>query len=149
MNEVTVELIDTSSSTYQQVWDLREEILRKPLGMSLKNEDLSRDHDDAILAAMCDERVIGCVMGHHVNADTLQLRQMAVYNEWQGKGIGRVLINAAEDYARRNDYSEIMLHARKTAMNFYSGLGYTPEGDEYTEVGIPHYTMRKSLSPTT
>jgi GNAT superfamily N-acetyltransferase len=145
MNEVTVELIDTPSPAYQQVWDLREEILRKPLGMSLKNEDLSRDHDDAILAAICDERVIGCVMGHNVNADTLQLRQMAVYNEWQGKGIGRILINAAEDYARRNGYAEIMLHARKTAIDFYAGLGYAAEGDEYTEVGIPHYTMRKAM----
>ena len=70
---------------------------------------------------------------------------MAVYPEWQGKGIGRLLMLAAEEYAHTAGYTMISLHARKTAMEFYDKLGYATIGHEFTEVGIPHYKMTKSL----
>jgi predicted GNAT family N-acyltransferase len=39
----------------------------------------------------------------------------------------------------------MVMHARKSALGFYEKLGYTPEGDEFEEVTIPHYLMRKKL----
>jgi predicted N-acetyltransferase YhbS len=144
--QTTITRSDSSSPLYQPVWELREEILRKPLGMSLKNEDLSRDHEDVILVAQDGGNVIGCLMLHHVDSGQLQMRQMAVYNEWQGKGIGRLLVQAAEVYAAEKGYSKIVLHARKVALGFYEVLGYTAHGDEFSEVGIPHYMMEKQVA---
>ncbi|MES2701717.1 MAG: GNAT family N-acetyltransferase [Bacteroidota bacterium] len=145
MKDVTVSQVTTSSPEYRQVWELREEILRKPLGMSLKDEDLGRDHVDTIFAASHEGKVIGCLMAHHNSGDEVQLRQMAVYNEWQGKGVGRLLINVAEAYAQSRGYKTIILHARKVAAGFYENLGYTTYGDEFTEVNIPHYMMQKAV----
>jgi predicted GNAT family N-acyltransferase len=51
----------------------------------------------------------------------------------------------AENLAKDSGGREIMMHARKTAIGFYEKLGYTAEGDEFSEVGIPHVEMRKSL----
>jgi predicted GNAT family N-acyltransferase len=145
MENVVISQINSSSPKYQQVWELREEILRKPLGLSLRNEDLSRDHIDTIFIAEHNGHVIGCLMLQRKDVKQLQLRQMAVASEWQGKNIGRLLVNAAEDFSSSNGYTSMMMHARKVAIGFYLSLGYSIKGDEFTEVGIPHFLMEKEL----
>lgn len=131
---------------YGQLWELREEVLRKPLGLSLKNEDLSWDNDDVMFIAANKGKVIGCLMLHEVAGEDIKLRQMAVYNDWQGKGVGRMLVTEAEKFCSAKGYNRIVLHARKTALGFYKSLGYETRGEEFTEVGIPHFTMDKSVS---
>ena len=142
---ISVSHITSASSRYREVWDLREEILRKPLGLSLKNEDMSRDHRNTIFIAEHEGAIIGCVLMEPLDSDTAQLRAMAVYNEWQGKGIGRLLVQALERYASQNGYKKVILHARKVIHEFYKSMNYKIHGDEFLEVGIPHLQMEKSL----
>jgi GNAT superfamily N-acetyltransferase len=70
---------------------------------------------------------------------------MAVYEEWQGQGIGKILVDAAEAYAKEKGYVSIILHARKVAEGFYKKLGYYTTSSEFTEVGIPHVVMEKDI----
>jgi predicted GNAT family N-acyltransferase len=143
MNDITISIINSSSPKYQPVFDLRDDILRKPLGMSLKDEDTSRDHKNIIFIAEYNDKIIGCVLLEPKDFETAQLRAMAVYNEWQGKGIGRMLVQALEDYAWKNNYKKIILHARKVIHPFYLSMNYKIVGDEFKEVGIPHFHMEK------
>ncbi len=143
---VSVSIMDQSSPKYQQVWDLREAMLRTPLGLSLKNEDLSRDNINTVFIAELDEKVVGCVLMEPKNAETVQLRAMAVYNEQQGKGVGRLLVQALEQHAARSGYKKIILHARKVVLGFYKSMDYQQVGEEFVEVGIPHYHMEKALN---
>jgi predicted GNAT family N-acyltransferase len=145
MHDITISRINNRDSIFQQVWDLREAVLRKPLGLSLRNEDLSRDNTNEIFIAIHEGKVIGCVFLQPLQNNEVQLRAMAVYKEWQGKGIGAMLVKAFEEYATNREYSKIILHARKVAVGFYRSLGYVQYGDEFTEVGIPHYMMEKPL----
>ncbi len=145
MQEITIETITATDAGYAQVWQLREEVLRKPLGMSLKNEHLDMDFEDVIFVAKSGEDVIGCLMLHHATDSVLKLRQMAVYDAWQGKNVGRQLVTSAEHYATGKGYKTIALHARIVARDFYTKLGYLPEGELFTEVGIPHVKMTKSI----
>ena len=112
----------------------------------LKDDDLSRDHTDTIFIAEHNDKIAGCVLLHDLGKGVCQLRAMAVYNEWQYKGIGTLLVNALEEYAATHSYTTIVLHARKVAVGFYTGLGYTVTGDEFTEVEIPHFMMGKCLT---
>ena len=143
---IAISYINSSSPKYGQVWELREEVLRKPIGLSLKNEDLGWDNDDVMFIAEHNEKVIGCLMLHDIGNNVMKLRQMAVYNNWQGKGVGKELVQAAEQFCFQNGYNKIALHARKEALGFYQTLGYSIYGDEFTEVGIPHFAMEKQLS---
>ncbi len=145
MDQLKISNIRSASAKYAGVLDLREEILRKPLGISLRNEDLSRDHDDEIFIAESGNRIVGCLLLHPYDTGVVQLRAMAVANDWQGKGTGRSLVQVAEQYCVLNGIHKIILHARKVAMGFYTSLGYTAYGDEFVEVGIPHYLMEKQL----
>lgn len=142
--QIEIKHITATSPEYEQVWQLREDVLRKPLGLSLKDEDLSDDADDDILIAVQEHKVIGCVMLKDAG-NNAKLRQMAIADEWQGKGIGRMLVQTAEQTAKGNGYAKIVLHARQVAIDFYRKLGYTIVSELFTEVGIPHRIMEKAL----
>jgi GNAT superfamily N-acetyltransferase len=98
-----------------------------------------------LIGAFEDERMLGCCMLIKQGDKTVRLRQMAVLNNVQGKGIGRALMNFAENIARDMGYRKLLMHARKTAAGFYEKQGYRITGEEFTEVTIPHYVMEKDL----
>ncbi|MES1182016.1 MAG: GNAT family N-acetyltransferase [Flavobacterium sp.] len=75
----------------------------------------------------------------------MRLRQMAVLNDLQGKGVGRALMQFAENIARDHGYKTITMHARKHALGFYEKMGYKAKGNEFTEITIPHFVMEKQL----
>lgn len=143
---ININIISIHDGAYSQVFALRDEVLRKPLGLSLKDEDLSDDAKDIILIAEEDTIVVGCVMLHPISNEIIKLRQMAVYNEHQGKGIGKQLVTIAEEVARNNGYTTIVLHARVHAVGFYEKMGYTITSTVFTEVGIPHQIMKKNIT---
>lgn len=146
MEDIIIRQVGVATPEYDQVWQLRETILRQPIGLSLKNEDLSDDAKDIIVTALHNNKVIGCLMLHPKDGTIIKFRQMAVYNEWQGRGIGAKLMNAAEHIAETEGYKKIVLHARVTAKNFYSKLGYATTSGVFSEVGIDHVVMEKQLT---
>lgn len=131
---------------YADVFALREEILRKPLGLSLHDEDLSNEVNEYILVAEENDKIVACLILTPHNAQMVQLRQMAVAENMQGKNTGRQLVGFAEQFARENGYQQIMLHARMVAKGFYEKLAYTQQGDIFTEVNIPHVEMVKDIA---
>lgn len=138
--------ITPGDKEYADVFNLREEILRKPLGLSLHNEDLSNEVNDYILVAEEDDTIVACLVLTPHNKQTVQLRQMAVAEHMQGKNIGRQLVDYAEQFAWDKGYTHIMLHARMVAKGFYEKLGYRQQGGIFTEVNIPHVEMVKDKS---
>jgi len=138
-------MIDHGTKEYQQMVNLRNEILRKPLGLSFTKEELEHEKDDILMGAFEDDKLLGCCLLTRMDAKTIRLRQMAVPNSMQGKGVGRALMIFAENIARDLGYKKLCMHARKTAVGFYQKLGYGISGDEFVEVTIPHYVMEKAL----
>jgi predicted GNAT family N-acyltransferase len=141
-----IKQIDHGSKEYDQMLKLRYEILRKPLKLTFHKEELDKEKTDILIAAFEEEKMLGCCLLTRVNKDCVRLRQMAVANNLQGKGIGASMMNFAENIARDNGYKKMIMHARKTAVGFYEKLGYTSTGNEFTEVSIPHFVMEKRLS---
>ena len=125
--------------------NMRNEILRKPLGLNFSNDELENEKDEILIGAFEEEKMLGCCMLIKMNNKTVRLRQMAVMNNLRGKGIGRALMNFAENIARDLGYRTITMHARKTAIGFYEKLGYGVVGEEFYEVTIPHFEMQKEL----
>jgi predicted GNAT family N-acyltransferase len=141
-----IKQIDYGTKEYDQMLKLRYEILRKPLKLTFHKEDLEKEKDDILIGAFEEDKMLGCCLLTKVDKECVRLRQMAVQNNLQGKGIGASLMNFAENVARDAGYKKIQMHARKTAIGFYEKLGYSVTGDEFTEVSIPHFMMEKKLS---
>ena len=142
---MALKIIDYGTPEYQQMIKMREDILRKPLGLNFDEKELESEKNNLSIAAFDDDKMLGCCMLVPENENIVRLRQMAVLNDLQGKGIGRALMLFAENLARDRGYNKISMHARKNATGFYEKVGYKVVGDEFVEVTIPHYNMEKEL----
>lgn len=76
----------------------------------------------------------------------LQMRGMAVLENYQKRGLGNVLIHEVEVYAKSKKSPTLWFNARENAIGFYKKLGYsiidTPF--EIGDIG-PHYIMYKKF----
>lgn len=142
---MALKIIDHGSREYQQMVQLRNDILRRPLGLQFTPEELEKEKEEILIGAFEEEKMLGCCMLIKEAPSSVRLRQMAVLNNLQGKGIGRALMQFAENIARDRGFQKITMHARKTAVGFYEKLGYNVCGQEFEEVTIPHYVMEKLL----
>jgi GNAT superfamily N-acetyltransferase len=144
-NCMALKIIDHGSPEYLQMVKLRDDVLRKPLGLGFTPDELENEKENMLIAAFEDERMLGCCMLVEERPDTVRLRQMAVLNDLQGKGIGRALMHFAENLARDRGYKIISMHARKNVVGFYERMDYRVIGSEFIEITIPHYLMEKKL----
>jgi GNAT superfamily N-acetyltransferase len=142
---MAIRVIDHGTKEYQQMVELRNQILRKPLGLTFEPAELEKEKEDILIGCFEEEKLEGCCLLTKEDDKTLRLRQMAVLSGLQGKGVGRVLMQFAENIARDRGFKVLMMHARKTAIGFYEKLGYKIKGEEFEEVTIPHFTMVKDL----
>ena len=142
---MAIKQIDHGSREYQKMVQLRLEVLRKPLGLSFSEIELSKEINDILIAAFDEEKILGCCILTAIDERCLRLRQMAVYKNLQGKGIGVAIMAFAENIARDKGYKILMMHARKTAIGFYEKLGYEKKGMQFIEVNIEHFVMEKAL----
>lgn len=135
-----------ASADYTAACQLREAVLRAPLGRVLRPEDVADEeaqlhfvtHDDA-------GHVVGCVLFKPLSATHIKLRQMAVSPTLHGGGVGRALVTFAEAALRAKGYRSIETSAREVAIGFYEKLGYRREGPIYEEIAGPHTKMTKEL----
>jgi predicted GNAT family N-acyltransferase len=140
-----LKIVDHGSEEYKKMVELRYNVLRKPLGLEFSEEELAREKDNMLIAAFEDDELLGCCMLTREAPNTVRLRQMAVKAGLQGKGIGRVLMQFAENLARDRGNTKLSMHARKSAAGFYEKLGYKVVSNEFEEVTVPHYVMEKTL----
>ncbi len=144
--EVEIKRIDTINPLYSQALELRHEVLRVPIGMSIYEDDLSDEPDQFHFVAVNNQQVVGVVV-LKIEDKTGKLRQMAVSPEMQGRNLGKDLVNALEVYASSIGLSEIKLHARHYAVGFYEKLGYVKTSKPaFEEVGMEHFEMEKNLN---
>lgn len=133
------------SPAYALCVALRNEVLRKPLGLCFTEAQLADEAQSLHLAAFEGEALLGTLLLTPRAPGTVQMRQVAVDQRFQRQGVGRRLVAESEAEARRQGFQRMVLHARDTAVPFYERLGYHPVGEPFVEVGIPHLEMAKAL----
>ena len=139
------DLIEHGSREYEETVALRDEVLRKPLGLSYDPAELAGEKDSFHFALREGTELVACLVLKPLDERCIKMRQLAVRESYQGKGVGRELVNYAESFAKGRGNEEIVLHAREMVRGFYEKLGYEAEGDSFIEVGLPHLAMRKKL----
>ncbi len=133
------------SALYQKSVELRDVILRKPLGLQFSKKDLAKEVTDHHLVCIEGEEVIGVILLRPVTDNHFKMRQVAVAESFQYKGIGTKLVDFCETFCNENGVKKISMHARNKAIPFYERLDYYTVGDLFYEVGIPHFKMEKEL----
>lgn len=74
-----------------------------------------------------------------------RIGRMAVLQGLRGAAIGRAILDALVDAARRRGDHEVLLHAQTSAAGFYARAGFAARGEPFDEVGIAHLEMARAL----
>ena len=143
---MTFREISFGSADYRQECALRQEILRRPLGLNLYDEDLEKERSQRHFGLFdADGALVGCVVVLPLSPREAKIRQMAIAQRCQGQDHGRRMIGELETRLAAKGFTRLVLHARATATGFYEKLGYAIVSEEFLEVGIPHLKMAKDL----
>lgn len=134
-------------SDFESYFDLRWRVLRAPW-----NQPRGTEQDDlesaAYHAAVFDRsnQVLAAGRLQLNNPSEAQVRFMAVDPEYQGKGLGKAVLEMLEAEARRQGASHVILQARKNALEFYKACGYhIVEKTFLLYDSIQHYLMKKDI----
>ncbi|RPD49744.1 GNAT family N-acetyltransferase [Hymenobacter sediminis] len=128
---------------------LRYEVLRQPWQQPEGSEQANDDQDPTTTHALLlapEGFAAGVGRLHPSGPGQGQVRFMAVHPAWQGRGVGRQVLEYLETAARGQGFTEVVLHAREQAVPFYQRLGYAVVAPSHTLFGtIPHFLMRRAL----
>ncbi len=133
--------IKYDTADYAAMLDLRERILRKPLGLIVTDAEKQMDRDDYLLGAFDGEQLKGCLILQKKDDGSVKMRQVAVCDSAQGQGIGRFMLQAAYAVLRSWGVTKLYCHARGTAVDFYKQNGWQITSDTFLEQNIPHCRM--------
>lgn len=126
--------------------DLRYDILRKPWNQS-KETSTDGMEDVAINAFIEDNgKVIACGRLQDNGGGIGQIRYMAVDANYQGKGLGKLIVTKLEEEALKINIHTVELQARENAVEFYKSQGYVVKETSFKLWDIiQHYLMTKEI----
>ena len=107
-------------------YDLRYRVLRQPLGQPKGTEKDDYEPISYHFMAVDDEtgEVVGVVKLYEKSPGEGQLSHMAVAENRQGQGIGRIMVEAVEAKAREIGLKTVGMTARENVVGFYEKCGY-------------------------
>lgn len=129
----------------ERILQLRYNVLRAPWNQPI---DTATDtiEDKCINAYIEDEKetVIACGRLQENENKIGQIRFMAVSDDYQGKGLGKLIVQHLEKRGKDLQLKSIELQARENAVNFYKSCGYGIKEKSFLLWGIiQHYLMEK------
>jgi len=130
-----------------RIIQLRYTVLREPWQQPIDTASDALEMT-ATNAYIEDEQglVVACGRLQVNDAQTGQVRFMAVSPEVQGQGLGRKIMIDLEEKARQLGLQRIELQARENAVDFYESMGYTIREKSFLLWGIiQHYLMEKEI----
>jgi predicted GNAT family N-acyltransferase len=135
-----------TTEEFEKYFELRYSILRKPWNEPKGSERDDQEDTSFHACAKYNNKIIGACRLQFIDEQTAQIRYMCTENEFQGKGVGKKLVDFVEDYAKSKHVNKIILHARGNAVEFYKKCGYKTVATSYLLFGcIPHFLMEKQL----
>jgi predicted GNAT family N-acyltransferase len=114
-------------------------------GVSLAADRDGRDHEALHIVAVENGRVVGtCRL--LFRGRVARLGRLAVEPDRRGAGIGAAILREADAVAQKHAALTVSLHAQTYALKLYRDAGYEERGPRFTEEGIEHVAMEKTLA---
>ena len=102
------------SAEYRETLELRNRVMRIPLGLDIHKEDFSHERESAVIGAFDGGQLLGVgVMSHK---DVFKVEYLCVDFHLQGSGIGGELLDRMEAMAAEGGGKTMYLDARVTAL---------------------------------
>jgi len=73
--------------------------------------------------------------------------RIAVMKPWREQRVGTAIVEALLNEARSRNYNFVDVDAQTHAVPFYEGFGFSKQGEEFMDAGLPHIKMKLELKP--
>jgi len=137
------------ANTQKQIDDiinLRYSILRKPWNQPKETSTDGMENNAINAFVEYNGKVVACGRLQDNGSGIGQIRYMAVDDNYQGKGLGKLIVAKLEDEAKRIGLTNIELQARENALEFYKSQGYRVKEASFKLWNtIQHYLMVKEI----
>jgi N-acetylglutamate synthase-like GNAT family acetyltransferase len=136
---------------FEAYYDLRYRVLRQPLGQPKGSEKDDYEPISYHFMAVDEETgdVVGVVKLCEKAPGMGQLSHMAVAEDRQGQGIGRLLVDAVEAKARELGFKKYGMTARENVIGFYEKCGHHVVEISYVlHDQVQLWWMEKDLKPS-
>lgn len=135
-----------SDSEWEQYFDLRYEVLRKPWSQPRGSERNDGEKTAEHFALFFENEIVAVARLDKIDFTTGQLRFVATSQNHQRKGLGKKLMQSVELKAREIGIKKIILQARENAVDFYLSQDYSVVEKTHLLFGeIQHYLMEKEI----
>lgn len=128
--------------------NLREKILREPLGKNFTEHELEEEKNHIHIAGFLDSALVATAV-LVPEEEKMKMQRVVVLERHRNKEIGSKMVTFCEKLAIDKGFKFMYCHARDSAVNFYSKNKFKKEGHYFDEDGIPHLKMKKKLYPIT
>ena len=109
-------------------------------------EEFDSDDKEAIhFVGYIDGKAVATCRIIKRNSASFFIGRIAVIKVFRGKGLGSLIVNAAEEHIKSIGGKSILIHSQMRAAGFYEKIGYTKTGDYDEEEGCPHCMMVKQI----
>jgi predicted GNAT family N-acyltransferase len=146
---VPIASVTDADGPFAACLEIRRRVFTEGQGVSLELEfdglDQDAEHFIAWQVEAASTQPIGTARLRSVEGHA-KIERVAVLESARLLGVGRALMNAVEESARRSGMDEAVLHAQLAVIPFYEQLGYHARGEIFEEAGIAHRAMTKRLA---
>ncbi|SCC01631.1 Predicted N-acyltransferase, GNAT family [[Bacillus] enclensis] len=137
--------IAQSESQFEEVFSVRKTVFVQEQNVPLEEEIDEHENQSTHFILYDGDRPAGA--GRFRLLDGIgKVERICVLKSLRGKGAGREIMQAIEQYAAGRSISKLKLNAQTYAIPFYERLGYEVVSEEFMDAGIPHRTMIKTIS---
>lgn len=107
---------------------VRIQAMAKKYHITLEQEFDAHDTPDADYIVLLDDDfpVATCRL-YPADSESMILGRIVVLPEYRGRGLGRLAVNAAEQWAAERGFRKAVLESREEKVGFYEKLGYTAD----------------------
>jgi len=145
LDHITIRSPETSQE-YFDYYSFRWQMLRQPWGVEKGSEQDELEDDAFHRIALHHDDIIACGRLHFSEPATAQIRYMAVSEDFQQQGIGKLILLSLEDIAKKNQANKLILNARESAIGFYEKQGYKIITETHTLFNtIKHFKMERCI----
>ncbi len=136
----SVQDLDAGYALRRDVFETEQNI---PRPLDRDPYDYSADH-----VVVFDEkgRCVGTGRIVRMDARTAQVGRMAVAKDVRRGGVGALVLEALERMATMRGLTDLVVASQLPAESFYANRGFARTGEPFSDQGVPHVMMRKTLS---
>jgi predicted GNAT family N-acyltransferase len=141
MTDITVLTVPVFSALCNEGFRLRREVFiieqKVPPEEEFDADDLTASHVVAII------RGDVCGVLRVIEAENyMKIGRVVTGMPWRGMGVASAMLRHAMEEHREGRGGRFHLAAQSDKMGLYERFGFKAYGDEFLDVGIPHYNMK-------